>query len=205
MTMLLTPPVGPIDRDVPDVAIFRLTVDQYHDMLRNGTLTDGDPVELLEGWLVQKMSEDLSHAVTVELTSDVLRAVTPHGWHVRGPHPVTTTDSEPEPDVAIIRGKPRDYGDRHPGPTDSALVVEVANSSVGRDRGIKRRLYARAGMPAYWIVLVRDRGVEVYTDPTGPAGEPAYATVRRFADGELVPVVIDGREVGTVAVADLLP
>ena len=84
-------------------------------------------------------------------------------------------------------------------------MVEVANSSVGRDRGIKRRLYARAGMPVYWIVLVRERAVEVYTDPSGPAAEPAYATTGRFADGEHVPVVIDGREVGTVAVVDLLP
>jgi hypothetical protein len=60
-------------------------------------------------------------------------------------------------------------------------------------------------MPTYWIVLLLERAVEVYADPSGPAAEPGYATVRRYADGDRIPVLIDGREVGTVAVADLLP
>ena len=124
----------------------------------------------------------------------------PAGWVVRGPHPVTTPDSEPEPDVAVVRGTHRDYFQRHPTPADSALVVEVANTSLRYDRGIKRRIYARARVPAYWIVVLAERCVEAYTDPSGPAAEPGYAVARRYADGERVPVVIDGREVGTVPI-----
>ena len=204
MTTLMSPG-RPTPATVPDVPIYRLTVDQYHDMIRRDTLSDREPLELLEGWLVPKVGEDAIGAAAVEVTADLLRAIVPTGWVVRGPHPVTTPDSEPEPDVTVARGSQRDYFRRHPTPADAGLIVEVANSGVAHDRGIKRRLYARAGVPTYWIVVLPERVVEVYTDPSGPAAEPAYATTRRFADGEHVPVVIDGREVGTAAVADLLP
>ncbi len=190
---------------IPDVPVVRLTVDQYHDLLRQNMEADREPIELLEGWVVPKVGEDAIHAATVEVTADLLREVLPTGWVVRGPHPVTTPDSEPEPDVTVARGTQRDYLRRHPTPADAALVVEVANTSVRQDRGIKRRVYARAGMPTYWIVVLHERVVEVYTDPSGPTAEPAYATVRRYADGDHVPVVVDSLEVGTIAVADLLP
>ncbi len=208
MSSVLNPtaPPPPSDvPDVPDVPIYRLSVEQYHDLLRRNTECDREPVELLEGWVVPKVGEDAIHAATVEVVADFLRDLIPKGWVVRGPHPVTTPDSEPEPDVTVARGTQRDYLRRHPSPADAALVVEVANTSVRQDRGIKRRVYARAAMPAYWIVVLHERAVEVYTDPSGPAVEPGYATVRRYADGEQLPVVVDGREVGTIPVADLLP
>ncbi len=85
------------------------------------------------------------------------------------------------------------------------MAVEVASSSVARDRGFKRLLYARAGLPIYWIVVLPERVVEVYADPTVGPDVTDYGPPRRFAAGDSVPVVIDGREVGTVAVADLLP
>ena len=205
MSTVLTPSVQPLAADIPDVPIVRLSVQQYHDLLRQNTESDREPIELLEGWVVPKMGEDAIHSATVEVTADLLRALVPAGWVVRGPHPVTTPDSEPEPDVTVARGTQRDYFRRHPTPADCALVVEVANTSLRQDRGIKRRLYARAGMPIYWIVILAERCVEVYADPSGPAVEPGYAATRRYADGERVPVVVDGRAVGTVAVADLLP
>ena len=201
----LTPPIRPAPPAVPDVPVRRLTVEQYHDLLRLTPFSDREPVELLEGWLVEKMGEDAIHAVVVDVTARMLLRVVPPGWDVRGPHPVTTPDSEPEPDVAVVRGRLQDYYGRHPTPADSAMIVEVANSSLSYDRGIKQRIYARAGVPVYWIVVLRDRSVEVYADPSGPTADPGYAPPRVYRVGDRVPVVIDGREVGTVVVADLLP
>ncbi len=204
MTTALQPTVRPAPAAVPDVPVCRLTVDQYRALLHRAG-TDREPVELLEGWMVPKRGEDAIHATSVDLTIDALGGRLPPGYIVRGTHPVTTEDSEPQPDVLVARGGRRDYAARHPTPTECALVVEVANTSVRYDRGIKRRIYARAGVPVYWIVVLPERAVEVYTGPSGPAAEPAYAAVRQFADGDRVPVVVDGVEVGTVAVADLLP
>ena len=199
-------PGGPSVPPVPsDVTLYALSVEQYHEMIRHGILRSGDQVELLEGLLVQKMTKNPPHVLSAKLTADALRGRVPAGYHVAMENPFTTTASEPEPDVAVVRGSPRDYSDRHPTPVEMALIVEVADSSVGRDRGIKRRLYARAGVPVYWIVVLPERVIEVYADPSGPTDEPTYASPRRFAVGEMISVVIDGREVGAVPVADLLP
>ena len=217
MTMLMSPPAPaappslpratgvPGSSVPPDVTLYQVSVEQYQQMIGHGILTESDPVELLEGLLVRKMTKNPPHVLAGKLAAIALGRVIPSAFHVATQDPFTTTTSAPEPDLCVVRGSPRDYPDRHPSPTDLALIVEVADSSVASDRGIKRRVYARAGVPVYWIVVLPERAVEVYTDPSGPTAEPAYATVRRFADGEAVPVVIDGREIGTVAVTDLLP
>jgi len=135
--------------------IWRLSVDQYHAMIQAGILTEDDPVELLEGWLVTKMSKNPRHTFVTQLARDVVASLLPPGWYVNAQEPVTTKDSEPEPDVAVVRGNRRQYIDHHPGPQDIALVVEVADSSLQRDRSLKKRLYAAAGIPVYWIVKVK--------------------------------------------------
>ncbi len=109
--------------------------------------------------------------------------------------------SEPEPDHCVARRAIDDYLEHHPGPADVALVVEVADSSLAEDRDYAARLYGPAGIPACWIVDVDGRRVEVHTAP-GPAG---YGSTEIFAEGQSVPVVIDGREVGRIGVADILP
>ncbi len=201
------PPAGiPAASVPPDVTLYPLSVEQFDGMVRQGILTEDEPVELLDGLLVLKMTKNPPHVLSGKLTAIELGRLCPATCHVATQGAFTTAASRPEPDVAIVRGSPRDYADRFPTPADMALVVEVADSSVARDRGIKRRVYARAGVPVYWIVVLPERAVEVYTGPSGPtADEPAYAAVRRFADGDRVPVVVDGVAVGTVAVADLLP
>ena len=100
-----------------------------------------------------------------------------------------------------MRGTIRDYEDRQPGPDDILLLVEVADSSLADDRQLATWVYGPAGIPVYWIVNLVHRQVEVYTDP-GPDG---YRSRVVFADGQSVPVVIDGHPLGQIAVADLLP
>ncbi len=210
MTTVLTPTPaapGPLPQPAPeqDEAVWPLSVEQYHAMIRAGILDDGDPVELLEGFLIQKMAKNPPHCRTRRLLVKALAPILPPGWDVDTQGAITTLDSEPEPDVFVYRSRDDDYADSHPGPPDLALVVEVADSSLRRDRGRKKRLYARAAIREYWIVNLIDRQVEVYTSPTGPADEQDYNQRRDYRPAEQVPVVVDGREVGRLTVSDLLP
>lgn len=188
----------------PDDIIWRLSVAQYHEMIRTGILTADDPVELLAGWLVYKMPKNPPHRIATRLAQQALEAVVPAGWYVDAQEPITLIDSEPEPDVMIVRGDTRDYRDRHPGPEDVALIVE-ADSTLERDRGVKRMVYARAGIPVYWIINVLERVLEVYYDPSGPGEDADYRQRRVYELSDSVPLMIDALEVGSVAVRDLLP
>ena len=190
---------------VPTELIWRLSVDQYHAMIRAGILTTDDPVELLEGWLVAKMSKNPSHRNVTRLIRQALERLVPAGWYVDTQEPITTVDSEPEPDVTVIRGDTRHYLDRHPGPPDVALVVEVADATLQRDRGFKKRLYARAGIPVYWVVNLPERQFEVYTDPSGPTDAPDYRQRQDYGPADALTFVLEGTEIGRIVVQELLP
>ena len=102
--------------------------------------------------------------------------------------------------MSVVRGTIDDYATRHPDPEDVALVVEVTRSSVAKDRAMAT-IYGGGGIPAYWIVNLVDSLVEVYSDPD-PAG--GYGSRTDYRSGQAVLVTIDGRDVGQIAVADLL-
>jgi len=190
---------------VPTNPIWRLSVPQYHHMIHTGILTDDDPVELLEGWLVTKMPKIPPHRIATRLTREAIALILPAGWYVDSQEPITLADSEPEPDVVIVRGETQQYLDRHPGPQDVELVIEVSDATLLRDRTLKQRLYATAGIPIYWIVNLPDRQVEVYTAPSGPTEEPGYRQHQDFGSEDETPVVIGGVEAGCLAVRDLIP
>ena len=183
----------------------RFTVAEYHAMLRAGILAEGEPVELIEGCLVRKMTKHPPHESTLNRLRKRLDRLLPPGWDSRIQGAITLPDSEPEPDYVAVRGGDADYDARHPGPADVGLIAEVADSSLAVDRTDAHRIYARAGLPVYWIVNIPDRQIEVYTDPRPAADPPAYATRRDYLVGDGVPVVLDGARVGAVAVADVLP
>jgi Uma2 family endonuclease len=185
--------------------VWRLTVEQYHEMIRAGILTEDDPVELLEGWLISKMPKNPPHRVATRLTTKALERIVPAGWYVDQQEPITTRTSEPEPDVVVVRGDTRDYLDRHPGPRDLAMVVEVADTTLERDRTLKKRLYAAAEIPLYWIVNLIEQQVEVYTQPTGEAEPADYRDRQDYRLPDSVSLVIEGEEIARVAVSDLLP
>lgn len=185
--------------------LYRVSVEQYLEMIRADILRDEDRVELLEGVIVAKMTRHPSHVLATRLILDALGHIPLNGWFVAKEDPIQTRDSVPEPDCSVIRGAIRDYALRHPGLGDMALVVEVAESSLARDRGAKMRIYARAAIPVYWLINLNDRRVEVYTDPTGPADHPTYRQGWAFGPEDELPVILDGREVARIAVRDLLP
>lgn len=193
------------DATVLPVPVGRISVERYHEMIRQGILTANDRLELLDGILVSKMTTKPPHRLATQLIGEALDRVLPEGWHVESQMPVTLATSEPEPDGMVVRGKPRDYRDRHPSPQEVALVVEVADSTLLADRALKKAIYAQAGIAEYWIVNLIDRQVEVYQEPTGTAEQPTYTTRRDCGLLDEIPVIIEGREVGRVSVGDLLP
>jgi Uma2 family endonuclease len=188
----------------PMLTLRRFTVDEYHRMIEAGVFVEDERFELLEGWIIAKMTRNPPHDATIGMTSEALRSRLPAGWHVRAQCAMTTGDSELEPDVAVVRGVFRDYVGHHPGPEDLALVVEVAESSLAQDRDLKGRTYARANIPVYWLVNLVDRRIEVFTEPTGPDASPAYRRRQDYGEGASVPLIVEGRDPGPIAVADLL-
>jgi Uma2 family endonuclease len=202
--------LGPVaDDDITLDSLYRLSIAQYHAMIRAGILTDEDDLELLEGLLVCKMSKNPPHNVATELLQRGLSRVMLDGWYVSMQNPITTKSSEPEPDAKVVKGQPRDYLKRDPSPRKVPLVIEVSDKSLRRDRTIKKRIYAAARIPTYWIINLVDRCVEVYTEPTGPASQhtpqPDYRKVRTLGPDDSVAVILEGREVGRIAMRDLLP
>jgi Uma2 family endonuclease len=183
----------------PPEPVVRISVDQYHLMIDSGVFADDEAVELLEGWLIPKMPKKPPHNLATGLVCDALQAILPPGWHIDCQGSFTT------PDVSVVRGNRRDYPDGHPEPKDVGLLVEVSDTTLARDRGTKKRIYARASIATYWIVNLVDRQVEVHTDPTGPAAEPDYRQKPIFKPGDSIPVFLDGKEIGKVDVNAILP
>jgi len=190
---------------IPTEPIGRLSVEHYHAMIQTGILTDDDPIELLEGWLVVKMSKNPPHRVTTRLLRQALERMIPTGWYVDSQEPITTLDSQPEPDVTVVRGDTLDYLDRHPNPQEVGLVVEVADATLQRDRSTKKRVYARADIAVYWLVNLVKQQIEVYTEPTQTGKQPDYRKHHIYQLTDTIPVVLDGVEVGRIAVHEVLP
>jgi Uma2 family endonuclease len=187
-----------------DAAIARFSVARYQRMIETGILTPEDKVELLENYVVLKMPRNPRHDSTIQRMLEKLFPRRPTGWGLRVQSAITLPDSQPEPDFAVVRGSAADYENRHPGPSDTGLVIEVADSSLLRDQRDKTRIYARGGIPCYWIVNLVDQRVEVYTQPSGPTPVPAYGSFQTYQPGDAVPLVLDGATVGSVPVAELL-
>jgi Uma2 family endonuclease len=183
----------------------RFSVDEYHRMIQADVLNDADRVELLEGYVVLKMPRNPPHHGTIQIVRKRLTRALPPGWDLRIQSAVTLTESEPEPDLAVVRGDERTYLARHPGPADVGLIVEVADSSLDRGRDDRGRIYARAAIPIYWIVNLVDGRVEVYSAPSGATAAPAYAQRQDLLPGANVPFLLAGAVVASVPVVDLLP
>jgi Uma2 family endonuclease len=167
-------------------------------MVTAGILGPDDHVELVEGEIVELSPERSRHASGIDLAAEALRSAFGAGFLIRVQHPIALADdSEPEPDVAVVRGSARDYVDAHP--TTAVLIVEVADTSLEYDRVRKATLYAAAGIPEYWISNLVEGTVVVHKDREGGR----YRSVAVLKPGDTVaPRGAPGR---VVAVADLLP
>lgn len=189
---------------VPNEPIWRLTVEQYHEMIQTGILTTDDAVELLEGWLITKMSKKRSHTLANQRIRQSLEKIVPPDWYVEAQEPITTADSEPEPDITVIKGKRDDYLEYQPRAENVVLVIEVSDATLQRDRTLKLRIYANARIPIYWIINLQERQIEVYTEPANADEQASYQQQKIYQEADTLPVVIGENEVGKIKVQNVI-
>jgi len=185
--------------------LHRWTRLEYERLIDHGFLDEDDPIELLDGLLLVKEPQHSPHRTAVLLVARAVELAFGEGWFVQTQSPIILDNrSQPEPDVCVVRGSPRDYVDAHP--TRPALIVEVAQSGLAIARGRKAAAYARAGIADYWIVDLIDRVLEVHREPArpGPARRHwGYVAIQTLgADHTITPLAAPS---AGVRVADLLP
>jgi Uma2 family endonuclease len=177
----------------------RFTVPEYERMIDVGILKEDARVELIRGEIVAKMPTGDLHAACVKRLNRLLGSAASDRAIVSVQDPIRLADSQPEPDVALLRPRDDFFASGKPVPADVLLLVEVADTSLEDDREVKGPLYAENGIAEYWIVNLVDRCLEVHRGPQ-PGG--TYADVRTLRPGDRVDVAaLAGL---SVAVADLL-
>ena len=178
---------------------------EFERLIDLGAFAPDERLELLGGQLVIREPQGRPHATGIRLVARALRAVFGPDWSIEAQLPVALDEeSEPEPDIAVVTGGPRDYIESHP--SRPALVVEVALASLALDRGEKASLYARAGVLDYWIVNLVDHVLEVYREPVAdPRGAHGwrYASTATLRRGDSVTPL--ARPDSAIPISDLLP
>ncbi|MFN3689570.1 MAG: Uma2 family endonuclease [Fimbriimonadales bacterium] len=179
-TVLTTPAVEELVATHPSLQRLRFTPEQFHKLGALGFFDDDQKYELLQGDIYPMPPEGPEHAgIGSVIAYQFIQRAATH-WHARIEKPLRLGDSEPIPDIAIVPGCPRDYLDHHP--TSALLVIEIAQTSLPRDRTRKLAIYAGAGIPEYWIVNLQDRRLEVYREPSGEE----YRALRFYTPDETV-------------------
>ena len=169
----------------------RFTVDEYHWLIEHGFFGNDDPVELIDGYLVQMSPIRPPHAFCAGQLYQAFVLQLRDRAAVRSQQPITLPQqtSEPEPDLVLATPPAGRYSTRHPGAEDLLLVVEVADATLPSDRTTKLRLYAQAGIPEYWIVNLTERVVEVHRRPQAAGKQAAYGERQTVeAAGSLAPL-----------------
>ena len=201
-------PVESLVESFPEVGYgdFWISTARFRKMIEAGIFGRGDRVFLWRGKLVEKMSKGRPHAFAVMTLVDWLGPLLPAHYHREVEQPLDLEDgTRPEPDLMVIRGPLNDYQVREPVPADLILVVEVADSTLSKNRGSSLRDYARNGIPVFWLVNIPRRRIEVYTQPSGPSETPSYALRVDYEAGTEVSIVLDGQELGRIGVSLVIP
>jgi Uma2 family endonuclease len=155
---------------VSEISLRLWSVDEYHRIIEAGILTVEDKVELLEGKIVQMSPQDPPHASTTQWAGNYLARLLGDRAFIRNQLPITIPpDSEPEPDIAVVRVDRRAYFDHHPMPEEIFLLIEIADSTLMKDRQQKVKTYAKANISEYWVVDVNKRQVYIFRQPEADA------------------------------------
>lgn len=176
----------------------RFTRDEYLRMAEADILSEDDPVELIHGQIVEMSPENTPHrAAIIKINRVLVKALDADQYAVQ-PQSTLPLDEHnvPEPDLAVLRGTPDDLMD---GELPVALVVEVADTSLERDRSVKQGLYAQAGIPVYWIANLEARELEVYSDPA----DEHYRERRTLDESDAVAIPVESAE--SLVVSELFP
>lgn len=156
------------------------TVSEYHSMAETGILPAEDRFELIEGEIYRMAPIGSRHAGCVNCLNHLLNGV---GAILAPQNPVVLSDlSEPQPDMALLRWRDDFYRSSHPDPDDILLLIEVADSSVGFDRGVKAPLYARRGICEFWLVDLSRNTLDVHRQPSSTG----FRDIRQFRKGDRI-------------------
>jgi Uma2 family endonuclease len=211
----LVPGVGtsPLAEMLSRAAVVPLTVEQYRRMIDEGIVPEDSTVELLRGVMVRKdrsvigedpMGHSPLHRVVVALLTKLAAKIDDGTRHLQIQLPVVCPpDGEPEPDAAIVSGNPRDYTGRLPTSADVSCVVEVAHSSLERDREDKLAIYAAAGIGQYVIINLQNMTIEVYAEPDAAGSQ--YRTRATLERAETVELRLPDGGVIQIGAGELLP
>ena len=162
----------------------RISTDRYHKMIAAGVLTKYDRVELIEGEMLDMAPIGSKHTALVSRLNELFVLAASRWATVVGGGPVVLGEySEPEPDLMLLKRRADFYGGKHAEPADVLLLLEVSDSSLAFDQGVKMNLYARYGVAEYWVVDVQGRRVVIYREP-GPEG---YLRKDEFTTGVVAP------------------
>ncbi len=159
------------------------SVEDYHRMIEAGILSDRR-VELVEGEIIEMSPEGPLHVFVNDKTAEYLRQRLKGLAKVREAHPITLANSEPEPDIAIVRLPDTVYLTHHPYPKDIYWLIEVADSTLAEDLRIKKKIYARAGIAEYWVIDVQAKKITIFRQPQ----EDNYLTVQEIERGIITPL-----------------
>jgi len=142
------------------------TVEEYYRMGESGVLGHEPRIELIEGEVVDMSPIGSKHAYVVDLLVKLINQTIDDSLHLRGRHPVRLSDvSEPEPDIAIVRGPGTNYLEHHPLPNDVMLLIEVSDTTLKFDLETKAPLYAKHGIPEYWVVDLEGKQLHLFRQP----------------------------------------
>lgn len=198
---MLTPVTRPSLRIVNDpIRLRRFSVAEYHKMIESGILDSDEPVELLEGWVVEKMPQNPPHSGSVRRVQRRVARVLPANWTMSVQSPITLSESEPEPDISLARGEEDIHDKRHPKPSDIGILMEVGDATLLEDRRYKGALYAQEKVAEFWLINVVERKIEVYTRPR--AG--TYQKKVEYTAKQTVPLVLDGVKIADIPVGELI-
>jgi Uma2 family endonuclease len=146
------------------LATAKWSLDDYHQMIASGLL-DNRSLELINGEIIQMSPEGVAHSFYCRGTAKYLRSILGERAEISEAHPITLpNDSEPEPDIAILRTPDTLYQNRHPLPADIFWLIEIASSTLAKDLGIKKDIYAQAGIPEYWVMNLQTLELVVFKD-----------------------------------------
>jgi Uma2 family endonuclease len=159
---------------------FRFTTDEYEQMIATGILTEEDRVELIDGEIIAMSPINVRHAACVKRLNELFSDRKAKRYIVGVQDPIRLDErSVPEPNVVLLRRRPDFYRGGHPEPEDVILIIEVADTSLAYDQGVKASLYARASIEEFWLVNLAENNVVVYREP-GPNG---YASQQAKTEG----------------------
>ena len=189
---------------LPAFPVRRFTVDEYHQLIQMGLFNSDERYELIQGWIIPKWPPYPTRSSAIRRLDRWFQQRTKGAACIGVRSPITTGDSEPEPDVSVCRGPEDLYFTSHPRPEDVYLVADVSGSDLAPNREARLELYARALIPVYWFVNLAERKIEVFTEPR--AGRAARYKNRTDYDARAkVPVALGDKKLGALPVKELLP